>query len=126
MSIQIQLSKNKPTYQEIKNALIAVIKAGILYKKPKDGKFMLRYKQRILNLRQAEEPKKFVLELAETMIPNEAKYLQVLNDNKTWYKNEPKILEAITNLYKLYYELAKDYFLTDTQADQETEDYLNL
>lgn len=121
-----QSTTTKPTYQEIEKALIEVVKAGIYYKKPKDGKFMLRYKQRILNLRQAEDPEKFVLELAQTMIPVEAKYQQVLNDNKTWYKNEPKILEAIISLYKLYYELAKDYFLTDNQVDQETTLYLNL
>ncbi|CAB4479242.1 unnamed protein product [Rhizophagus irregularis] len=88
----------KPTYREIESALIAVIKAGILYKKPKDGKFMLCYKQRIIKLRQAEEPENFVLETAQSILPNET---------------------------KLYYELAKDYFLTDSQADDEVEDYLN-
>ena len=116
----------KPTYQEIEKALITVIKAGIYYKKPKDGKFMLRYKQRILSLRQAEDPEKFILELAQKIIPHETKYQQALNDNKTWYINEPRILEAITNLYKLYYEIAKDYFLTEEQVNQEAEDFLNL
>lgn len=134
MSTQIQLpttnSKHpnevdKPTYREIEAALIAVIKAGILYKKPKDGKFMIRYKQRITNIRQAEEPEKFVIETAQSIIPNNIKYQQILDDYKSWYKREPKILESITKLYKLYYELAKDNFLSDKEIDQETEDFIN-
>jgi hypothetical protein len=40
MSTQIQLPEAKPTYQEVEQALINVVKAGIYYKKPKDGKFM--------------------------------------------------------------------------------------
>ena len=115
----------KPTYREIESALIAVIKAGILYKKPKDGKFILCYKQRIIKLRQAEEPENFILEIAQSILPNETKYQQILEDYKTWYSREPKLLSAINKLYKLYYELAKDYFLTDSQADDEVEDYLN-
>jgi hypothetical protein len=87
---------------------------------------MLRYKQRILNIRQAEDPEKFILESAQKNIPNEVKYQQIMENNKTWYKSEPKILEAITNLYNLYYELAKDYFLTEEQVNKETEDFLNL
>ncbi|CAB4492501.1 unnamed protein product [Rhizophagus irregularis] len=88
----------KPTYREIESALIAVIKAGILYKKPKD---------------------------AQSILPNETKYQQILENYKTWYSREPKLLSAINKLYRLYYELAKDYFLTDSQADDEVEDYLN-
>jgi len=115
----------KPTYREIESALIAVIKTGILYKKPKDGKFMLCYKQRIIKLRQAEEPENFILETAQFILPNETKYQQILEDYKTWYNREPKLLSTINKLYRLYYELAKDYFLTDSQADDEVEDYLN-
>ena len=121
-----QAKPTKPTYRDIETALIAVVKAGILYKKPKDGKFMLRYKQRITMLRQEEDPEKFVLESAQTNLPNEIKYRQILDDYKTWYNREPKILEAVTKLYRLYYELAKDHFLTEEQVDQEAEDFLNL
>ena len=120
-----QAKPAKPTYRDIETALIAVVKAGILYKKPKDGKFMLRYKQKITMLRQAEDPEKFVLTSAQTNLPNETKYRQILNDYKTWYNREPKILEAVTKLYRLYYELAKDLFLTEEQVDQEAEDFLN-
>lgn len=120
-----QATPAKPTYREIESALIAVVKAGILYKKPKDSKFMLRYKQRIIELRQAADPENFVLETAQSIIPNEVKYKQIVEDYKIWYKREPKILEAFTKLYKLYYELAKDHFLSEEQADGEVEDFLN-
>lgn len=116
----------KPTYQDIEAALIAIIKAGILYKKSKDGKFMLGYKERITNIRTAEDPEKFVIESAQKNIPNETKYQQILDDYKNWYKREPKVLETITKLYRLYYELAKDNFLTDEQINKEAEDFLNL
>jgi hypothetical protein len=121
-----QATPAKPTYRDIETALIEVVKAGILYKKPKDGKFMLRYKHKITILRQAEDPEKFVIEIAQTILPNETKYQQILEDYKTWYKREPKILEGITKLYSLYYNLAKDHFLTDEQADDEVENFLNL
>lgn len=51
MSIQIQLPEAKPTYQEVEQALINVVKAGIYYRKPKDGKFMQSYKERVKKLR---------------------------------------------------------------------------
>ena len=34
-------------------------------------------------------------------------------------------VNAIMELYKLYYKLAKDYFITDKQVDEETEDFLS-
>ena len=48
MSNQTQDTKDiqtKPTYQEVEQALINVVKAGIYYKKPKEGKFMQSYKE---------------------------------------------------------------------------------
>ena len=98
-----QAPATKPTYQAIEAALFGIIKAGILYKKPKDGKFMQWYKQKILSLRQAEDPDAFVLEAAQSSISDEDKYRQIINDYKTWYKREPKVLDAIINLYHLYY-----------------------
>ena len=73
----------KPTYQDIEAALFSIIKAGILYKKPKDGKFMQQYKQKILSLRQAEDPETFALEVAQSCIPNDTRYHQILDDNKS-------------------------------------------
>ena len=122
----ITQATTKPTYQAIEVALFGIIKASILYKKPKDGKFMQRYKQKILSLRQSEDSEAFVFEAAQSCIPNETKYRQILDDNKVWYKREPEVLNAIIKLYRLYYELAKDHFATDAQMDQEANDFLNL
>ncbi|GBC01933.1 hypothetical protein RclHR1_43970001 [Rhizophagus clarus] len=124
MSIQIQLTNTKPTYQEIEQALINVVKAGIYYRRPKDGKFMQSYKERIKKLRQAEDPQEYVLKLAMTIFPNEAKYNKAEDDYKEFYGRDLKILNAIKELYKLYYKLAKDHFITDKQVDEETEDFL--
>ena len=51
MSTQIQLSENKPTSQEIEQALVNIIKAGLYYRRPKEGKFMQNYKERVKKLR---------------------------------------------------------------------------
>ena len=64
----------KPTYQNIEAALFGIIKAGILYKKPKDGKFMQRYKQKIPSLRQVKDLEAFVFESAQSCIPNKTRY----------------------------------------------------
>ena len=53
MSTQNQSTEAKPTYKEVEQALINVIKAGLYYRKPKDGKFMQFYKEKIRKLCQA-------------------------------------------------------------------------
>ena len=124
MNTQIQLIETKPTSQEIEQALINVVKAGLYYRKPKDGKFMLSYKDRVKKLRQAEDPEEFVLnKLALTIFPNENKYKSIMNDYKDWYGKDPEILNAIMELYKLYYKLAKDHFVKKEEIDEE--DFLN-
>src|SRR5579883_641435 len=125
MSTQNQLADTKLTYQEIEQALINVVKAGIYYRRPKDGKFMQLYKERIKKLRQAEDPDEFILENAKRLFPTKVKYHQIMNEYKSWYGKDPKILNAVINLYKLYYKLAKDYFNTEEQVNEETEDFLS-
>jgi len=129
MSTQIQLSEEKPgkpTAKEVEKALINVLKAGIYYNKPKDGKFMISYKERVEKLRQAEDPNEYSIELARKIFPNESQYHRVKDDFKSWYGRNPEILNAIMELYKLYYELAKDSFITKEQLDKDVEDFLAL
>jgi hypothetical protein len=125
MSTQNQLTDTKPISQEIEQALINVIKAGLYYRRPKEGKFMQSYKERIINLRQAEDPEEYVLKLAQTIFPNEDKYNKIMSDYKSWYGSDPEILNSIMELYKLYHKLAKDYFNTKAQANEEVEDFLS-
>jgi len=84
MSTQIQLSDTKPTFQEIEQALINVVKAGIYYRKPKDGKFMQSYKERVKKLRQAKDPDEYILENAKRLFPTKDKYHQIMDDYKSW------------------------------------------
>ena len=101
MSTQIQLPEAKPTFQQVEQALINVIKAGFYYRKPKDGKFMLSYKERVKKLRQAEDPDEYILENAKRLFPNERKYHQIMDDYKSWYARDPEILSSIMDLYTL-------------------------
>jgi hypothetical protein len=123
MSTQIQLPEAKPTSQQVEQALINVVKAGIYYRKPKDGKFMQSYKERVKKLRQAEDPDEYILENAKRLFPNERKYHQIMDDYKSWYGRDPEILSTIMDLYKLYYKLAKDYFIK--KEDIDAEDFLS-
>ena len=136
MSTQIQIAEAvdtqvtqsipaKPTSQQVEQALINVIKAGLYYRRPKEGKFMQSYKERIRKLRQAEDPEEYVLKLAQTIFPNEDKYNKIMGEYKDWYGKDPEILNTIMELYKLYYRLAKEYFNTKAQADEELEDFLS-
>ena len=86
---------------------------------------MQSYKERVKKLRQAENPQEYVLKLAMTIFSNEAKYHKIKDDYKEYYGRDPKILNAIMELYKLYYKLAKDYFITDKQVDEKTENFLS-
>ena len=129
MSNQTQNTKDiqtKPTYQEVEQVLINVVKADIYYKKPKEGKFMQSYKERIIKLRQAEDPEEYIKGLAQIIFSNENKYNKIMNHYKEFYGRNPKIFTSIMELYKLYYNLAKDYFVKEAQIDKEAEDFLNL
>ena len=123
MSTQAKLTKL--TYRDIEIALIAVVKAGLYYRRPKDGKFMQNYKERVKKLRQAEDPEEYILKLAQTIFPNKDKYHQIMDDYKSYYGKDPKILNSIMELYKLYYKLAKDYFIKKEDIDNKAEDFLS-
>ena len=126
MSTQIQLVETKSTSQEIEQALINIIKAGLYYRRPKDGKFMQNYKDRVKKLCQAKDPEEYILKLVQTIFPNKDKYHQIMDNYKSYYGKDPKILNSIMDLYKLYYKLAKDHFVTEATIDEEAEDFLNL
>ena len=119
------LSEVKPTSQQVEQALINIVKVGLYNRKLKDGKFMQSYKERVKKLCQAEDLEQYVKDLARTIFPNECKYHQIMDDYKSWYGKDPEILNTIMDLYKLYYKLAKDYFNTEEQVNEETEDFLS-
>ena len=73
MSTQIQIAEAKPISQQVEQALVSIVKAGLYYRKPKDGKFMQSYKGRVKKLHQSEDPEQYVVDLARTIFPNERK-----------------------------------------------------
>ena len=91
---------DRPTSQQVEQALINVVKAGIYYRKPKDGKFMQSYKERVKKLRQAEDPDEYILENAKRLFPTKDKYHQIMDDYKSWYGRDLEILSTIMDLYK--------------------------
>ena len=117
--------KQSITWQDIEKALIDVVRAGLYYKKPKDGKFLQGYKKRVHDLRQADDPTEFIIEKAQYLFPNEAKYNQMKKDYRTYYKYEPRILKTTETLNEMYYTIAKEYFQTDEDIEKEADDFLN-
>ena len=87
---------------------------------------MQNYKERIKKLHQAEDPEKYVLNTAITILLNEDKYNKITNNYKEFYGQDPKILDSIIELYKLYYKLAKEHFVKENSIDKEAEDFLNI
>ncbi|CAJ0749890.1 2917_t:CDS:2, partial [Entrophospora sp. SA101] len=111
-----------PTWQDIEKAIVNIVKAGVYYKKEKDGKFMQNYKKRYTELHQAEDPDIYILNNAKRIYPNEDKYISMKSQYQEWYKNEPKILQAVSKLSDLYYQLAKNHFATNEEIEEEAAD----
>ncbi|CAJ0745746.1 15248_t:CDS:2, partial [Entrophospora sp. SA101] len=110
-----------PTWQDIEKAIVNIVKAGVYYKKEKDGKFMQNYKKRYTELHQAEDPDIYILNNAKRIYPNEDKYISMKSQYQEWYKNEPKILQAVSKLSDLYYQLAKNHFATNEEIEEEAD-----
>jgi len=120
-----EVKSTQPTWQDIEKALIVTVRAGLYYKKPKDGKFLQAYKKRINDLRKADDPTEIVIKKAQYLFPNEAKYNQMKKDYCTYYKYEPRILKAVETLNDLYYTIAKEYFKSEEEIEKEADDFLN-
>ena len=118
-------SNNKIGWQDIKKGILAVMRAAIDDKKDKDKGVLKNYKKRLVELRQSEYPDEYVIEKAKKLFPNEKKYTEMMENNRTWYKNEREILKAIERLNSLYYEIAKNYFMSEEEIDRELEEYIN-
>ena len=120
-----EVKSTHPTWQDIEKALIAIVRAGLYYKKPKDGKFLQNYRKRVHDLRKADDPTEFIIKKAQYLFPNEAKYNQMKKDYRTYYKYEPRILKAVETLNDLYYTIAKEYFKSEEEIEKEADDFLN-
>jgi predicted amidohydrolase YtcJ len=114
----------KPTWQDIEKAIKDIVKAGLYYKKAKNGKFLQGYKNQYLNLHNVEEPDEYIIEYAIKLYPNKEKYMQMKEQYKNWYKYEPQILKAIDKLNSMYYKLAKDHFSKKEDLEKDMDEFL--
>lgn len=120
-------AEEKLTYQDLEKALVNSVKSGINNKKPKDGKYMQDQKAMIKKIRQTKDPQAEVTDLFQIIFPINEKY----KNYKPWYEIEPpkgyeiETTDTLQNLYKRYYMLAKDSFISTRQIDEETEAFLN-
>ncbi len=69
---------------------------------------------------------KILINIYKKIILNKDKYHQIMDDYKSYYKKNSKILNTIIDLYKLYYKITKDYFIIKEQVNEKVEDFLNL
>ena len=86
---------------------------------------MQSYKEQIKKLCQAKDPNEDIKSLAQIIFPNKDKYNKTMNNYKEFYGRDPKIFTSIMELYKLYYKLARDHFIKETQIDEKAKDFLN-
>ncbi|RHZ47543.1 hypothetical protein Glove_578g48 [Diversispora epigaea] len=75
--VSTEVKSFKPTWQDIKKAIVDIVKVDVYYKKSKDSKFMQNYKKRYTELHQAEDPDTYILTNAKKIYPNEDKYIKM-------------------------------------------------
>jgi hypothetical protein len=120
-----EVAPSQSKWKDIEKALIDVVKAGIYYKFAKDSKLLKDYKAYVTELRRAEDPDEHVINRATKLFPNEETYTINKERYREWYKNKPRLLKTIEKVNSLYYELAKEYFETEEQINEDAEDFLN-
>ena len=115
-------ASQKPTWQDFEKAIIDILRAGVIYRKPKDKGFMSWYKKQLAELRGAEDPEMHIFEKSTIKFPNEEIYnttMQELNSQ------EIKIRKAIENYYNICYNIAKDSFSTEKELEEELNEFIN-
>src|SRR5437868_12331798 len=114
MSTSTQVS-DKSSWQDFEKAIIDILRAGVIYRKPKDKGFMSWYKKQLAELRGAEDPEMHIFEKSTIKFPNEEMYNTTMQELDSFYKKEIKIRKAIENYYNICYNIAKDSFSTEKE-----------
>lgn len=115
-----------PTWQDIEKSIIDILRAGIFYNKDKNVGFMDYYKKQLDELRKSEDREQYIINKAKQLLPNEEIYKTKINAfSNSYYKSEPRISQAIANYLKLIYKIAKEYFITEEQREEELQAWLN-
>jgi len=98
---------------------------AFFYNKPKDSKFIQSYKKQYTILKSTKEPDEYILSCAITKYPNKEKYIEMKEKYRQWYKYESRLLKAIENLNVMYYKLAKPYFKSIEDIQNEVDSFLD-
>ena len=125
MSTSTQVSITKPTWQDFEKAIVNILRAGVIYRKPKDKGFMSQYKKQLDELHGAEDLEMHIFEKSTNKFPNEEIYNTTMQELNSFYKKEIKIRKAIESYYNIYYNIAKDSFSTEKELEEELNEFIN-
>src|SRR6185295_7839455 len=115
-----------PTWQDIEKSIIEVLRAGNFYNKDRNIGFMDYYKKHLDELRQSEDQEQYIIDKARSLLPNKEIYDTKLKAfSNSYYKSEPRISQAILKYLKLIHKIAKEYFITEEQREEEFQTWLN-
>jgi len=115
-----EVETSLPTWQDIEKSIIAILRAGNFYNKDKDKGFMDYYKKQFDELRKSEDREQYIITKARALLPNEEIYdMKIIAFSNSYYKNKPRISHAISNYLKLMHKIAKEYFITEEQREEE-------
>ena len=115
-----------PTSQDIEKLIIDILRAGNFYNKDRNIGFMTYYKNHLDELRKSEDQEQYIIIKARSLLPNEEIYdAKIKSFSNSYYKSEPKIRQAILNYLKSIHKIAKEYFITDEEREEELQAWLN-
>ncbi|RHZ76921.1 hypothetical protein Glove_187g136 [Diversispora epigaea] len=115
-----------PTWQDIEKLIIDILRAGNFYNKDRNIGFMAYYKNNLDELHKSEDQEQYIIVRARQLLPNEEIYdTKIKAFSNSYYKNEPKIRQAILNYLKSIHKIAKEYFITDEEREEELQAWLN-
>ena len=124
--VSSDVASSKPTWQDFEKAIIDILRAGNFYNKDRTKGFMDYYKKQLDELRKSEDQKQYIITKARALLPNEEIYdAKIKAFSNSYYKSEPKIRQAVLNYLKLIHKIAKEYFITDEEREEEFQAWLN-
>ena len=115
-----------PTWQDIEKSIIDILRAGNFYNKDRNIGFMAYYKKHLDELRKSEDQEQYIIDRARQLLPNEEIYdTKIKAFSNSYYKSEPRIGQAIIKYLKLIHKIAKEYFITEEEREEELQAWLN-
>ena len=124
--LSTEVNSSIPSWQDIEKSIIDILRAGIFYNKDKNMGFMDYYKKQLDELRKSKDQEQYIINKARSLLPNEEIYdAKIKAFSNSYYKSEPRIKLAILNYLKLIHKIAKEYFISEEQREEELQAWLN-